>query len=162
MNEKNDELKLVDSPSQDEAFLFDLFVSTKKAEFDFLPITEMEMGKLLQIQYHAQKKSYHDRFPNAKNKLIMYRNVRTGRVVLEKQTQHVHLIDIALLPAYMGKGFGTNILRRIQESAKNEGLSILLHVFSGNPAQRLYERCGFRVVDEVTPYVAMRWEASNR
>ena len=55
-------------------------------------------------------------------------------------------LTIALLPAYRGKGIGTALLKRLFEETKGKYQALSLSVSPNNPAKRLYERLGFRVV----------------
>jgi ribosomal protein S18 acetylase RimI-like enzyme len=55
---------------------------------------------------------------------------------------------IFLLPAYQRQGFGSALLRREVDRARNEGKSLDLKVVKSNPAKLLYDRLGFVVVEE--------------
>jgi ribosomal protein S18 acetylase RimI-like enzyme len=55
-------------------------------------------------------------------------------------------LAIAVLPEYVGKGVGTQLLSYILETAREEYSSVVLSVRATNPARRLYERMGFVVV----------------
>ncbi|KVD99491.1 N-acetyltransferase [Burkholderia sp. AU18528] len=59
---------------------------------------------------------------------------------------HVHQIQI--LPACQGRGIGAAVLNALLTDAARERVSVSLSVLHGNPARRLYERLGFRVVSE--------------
>lgn len=56
-----------------------------------------------------------------------------------------HITNIAILPAYQGKGLGTFLLKEIEAYAiKNQCTSLSLEVRLGNrEAQRLYRKVGF-------------------
>lgn len=151
-------LKVVNAESQDESFLYQLFVSTRRDEFAMLGLPDQQMQALLRMQHEAQKNSYQQQFPRAKHQIIYDGDVCIGRIVTDINSQRIHLVDISLLPNYRGKGYGTELLRRLQSMATEKGLSITLHVLQGNSAKRLYERCGFYVTEELPPYIAMRWD----
>ena len=57
-------------------------------------------------------------------------------------------LGMAVLPAYRGRGIGSDLLGRLLESAGAVYRSVCLSVSAGNPAVRLYERAGFEVVCE--------------
>ena len=59
-------------------------------------------------------------------------------------------LAIAVLPEYIGRGAGTQLLTQVLESAKKLYSSVVLSVRTTNPAQRLYERMGFVVVGKTT------------
>lgn len=65
-------------------------------------------------------------------------------------------LGIAMLPAYQRKGHGEPLLRAAMDVARAYGhRRISLTVHPENPAVRLYERCGFRRIDQRRNYHLM-------
>lgn len=147
--------------SKDDAFLFELFITTRKDEYSMLALDEQQLHALLHMQYEAQKRSYQHNFPQAKHEIIYHEGLQIGRVMTENESGNIHLIDISLLLDFRGKGYGTELLKQLQSHAVNQKMSVTLHVLQDNPARRLYERCGFHVTGEIAPYIAMRFESSD-
>ena len=54
-------------------------------------------------------------------------------------------LSMAVVPECRGRGIGTQLLTQLLEAA-GAYPAVSLSVSPGNPARRLYERCGFRVV----------------
>ncbi len=69
------------------------------------------------------------------------------------------LSQIQLLPQWQGKGIGGELIQALVADAKIQGCPIELSVLRVNPARRLYERLGFRVVAESTHGYTLRIEA---
>lgn len=67
------------------------------------------------------------------------------------------LIQIQLAPELQGRGVGERLIRALMADARRAGASLSLHVLFGNPARRLYERLGFRIVGQAPPEFLMRW-----
>jgi ribosomal protein S18 acetylase RimI-like enzyme len=57
-------------------------------------------------------------------------------------------LAIAVLPDHRGRGLGGRLLRELLDSAASRFSAVSLSVRADNPARRLYERAGFRVVVE--------------
>jgi ribosomal protein S18 acetylase RimI-like enzyme len=55
-------------------------------------------------------------------------------------------LSIALLPAYRGKGIGTALLSALLVRAQTIYRAVCLSVSVDNPAARLYQRLGFKIV----------------
>lgn len=55
-------------------------------------------------------------------------------------------LSIAVLPGWRGRGVGTAMLERLLRAVEPRYRSVSLSVSRTNPAQRLYERLGFREV----------------
>lgn len=58
-----------------------------------------------------------------------------------------YLQNLAVIDAARSRGIGERLLHHCFDKARAAGFTRLqLDVFEGNPAQRLYERCGMRVI----------------
>ena len=156
-----DKVKLQVALPEEEETLYSLYVSTRKSEFAILEWDEQQIEGLLRMQYDAQKVSYQQQFPHAKYEIIMYEGAGIGRLIIEVQQEAIRLIDIFVLPEYRGRGICTTLLKELQQIAAELRLPLELNVLMGNPARRLYERCGFVVTDETPPYLLMIWEVDR-
>ncbi len=65
-------------------------------------------------------------------------------------------LAIAVLPAYLGQGAGTQLLTYMLEAFKGIYPAIVLSVRANNPARYLYERLGFVTVGEITNRVGSK------
>ncbi|NHA01978.1 GNAT family N-acetyltransferase [Nocardioides sp. W3-2-3] len=84
-----------------------------------------------------------------------------GRITLDRRPDDLRVVDLALLPAYRGRGIGGALLGRVLVEAAATGRTASIHVEVHNPARRLYERLDFRVVEDLGVYLLMRWTASG-
>lgn len=63
--------------------------------------------------------------------------------------EHTPEIAIALFKEYRNRGIGTEMMQQMITLMKDNGYrQVSLSITKGNPAIRLYERFGFKVVDE--------------
>lgn len=151
-------LTTVEDYARDDVFHYELFVSTRIHEFMDIPLPKQQIQSLVRMQYDAQTIAYERQFPQANHELVYVGDICIGRIITDIQRESIHLVDISLLPKYRGKGYGTELMKRLQSFSMDRGLSMTLHVLQGNPAQYLYERCGFYKTAEMAPYIAMRWD----
>ena len=68
------------------------------------------------------------------------------------------LLQVQLLPSRQGVGIVSSLLRSLLAEAKMASVPVTLNVLKVNPARRLYERLGFRVVGESEHSYRMRYE----
>ena len=61
--------------------------------------------------------------------------------------------------ALQGRGVGTEVMNRLIGEAADAGQAMILDVVKTNPAQRLYERLGFRTTHEDERKFYMRRES---
>ena len=78
-----------------------------------------------------------------------------GRLYVDRREAEIRVVDIAILPEYQRQGIGTHYLTQLIEEAKNMGKKLNLHVERNNPAMKLYQRLGFKVVYEGDVYFLM-------
>ena len=64
-------------------------------------------------------------------------------------------MDIALLPEFRNHGIGSTLLEQILEEGRNRNLPVTIHVERFNPALHLYERLGFRQIEDKGVYLLM-------
>ena len=80
---------------------------------------------------------------------IFNRDEKVGYYRLSQVSGGTELDDLYILPEYRNRGIGSEILEKIvQETEK----PLFLYVFTGNTsAIRLYQRFGFRQMEQVSP-----------
>jgi GNAT superfamily N-acetyltransferase len=140
----------------DEAFLFDLYASTREEELALIAWGAAVKTAFLRQQFHAQQAHYRGTYPNAMHQVILHDDRPIGRVYVARSAQETHLIDIALLPGWRGRGIGTALIRDLLREADQAGIPVRLHVFLGNhQARRLYERLGFAPIGGADLHILM-------
>jgi ribosomal protein S18 acetylase RimI-like enzyme len=83
--------------------------------------------------------------------------VAIGYACVVHAADHDFLDEIAMLPAYQGRGIGSALVRDMMIAAAARCVPLRLSVLEVNPAQRLYARLGFRVTRLEPPRVKMEW-----
>ena len=78
---------------------------------------------------------------------------------VDRRPADIRIVDIALVPAFRGRGIGTRLISALQDEAASAGRSVSIHVEVHNPAASLYERLGFVEVSERGVYRRMEWRS---
>ena len=112
----------------------------------------------MQLQFEAQRGDYERRFPGARCRIVELRRCPVGRLWTARDGGSVVVLDISIVAELRGQGIGAECLRGVQRQAAAAGLAVELQVVSGNRAQGLYERMGFRTVGEPGVRQAMAWQ----
>jgi ribosomal protein S18 acetylase RimI-like enzyme len=146
---------------EDEAFLYQVYASTRADELALVDWDEAQKEAFLKMQFNAQHQEYQRNYPDADFLIILLNDQPIGRLYIDRGEDEVRLIDIALLPEYRNGGIGTAILKDIQAEAANVGKSVTIHVEMFNPALRLYERLGFRKLEDRGVYYFMEWSPTR-
>jgi ribosomal protein S18 acetylase RimI-like enzyme len=143
----------------DLPFLFRLYASTRREELAVVPWSDAEKTAFLESQFRAQHTHYQTYYPNADWLVTVHAGEDIGRLYIERWPSQHCIIDIALLPAHRGAGFGTALLADLLDEAGAAGKAVSIHVEKSNPAMRLYRRLGFKPVEDKGVYDLMRWSA---
>ena len=79
-----------------------------------------------------------------------------GRISLTRHWRKIFLRDIELMGPERNHGVGTAIITAVVALARDSDRYVELRVLRCNPAQRLYARLGFRVIDDDGARLRMR------
>lgn len=131
----------------DVGFLDHVYASTRTAELAPLGWPPAEVEAFLAQQARAQRQHYWQQCDTTQFHVVEADGEAAGRLFVEALAGELRIVDIALLPAWRGKGIGSRLLAALAAVAERDGLPLRIHVEAGNPAQRLYQRMGFRVTD---------------
>ena len=141
----------------DEAFLFDLYTSTRREEMAAWGLDEAMLAQLIDMQFAGQQGTYRMQFPEADHHLIVRDDRPVGRLLVDRAEAQMVLVDVALLPEARGGGIGTDLLRALQDEAAEKDVPLRLKVLLTNPARRLYQRLGFVGLGDDGVYEQMEW-----
>lgn len=145
--------------SGDGDFLFRVYASTRTEELAVLPWTDEQKDAFLLMQFRAQTCGYERQFPDLERAVVLDGGVPAGRLLVVRRETEIRIVDLSLLPGHRGCGIGTTLIDRLKLEARDAQLPLLLHVEVFNPARRLYERLGFRAINDGDVYLEMEWRA---
>jgi ribosomal protein S18 acetylase RimI-like enzyme len=140
---------------EDRDLLYRIYASTREDELARVDWDEGQKAAFLRMQFDAQHRYYHEHYPDAQFQVIMLNSAPAGRLYLHRRMREIRIVDIALLPEFRDRGIGSALLGEILAEADRAGLPVTIHVEYFNPALRLYERLGFRKVEDKGVYYFM-------
>lgn len=141
----------------DMPFLADLYASTRETELEHVPWDADIKRRFLHDQFGLQHDHYVKNYDGAEFLVIEDGAERIGRIYLRRSNREVRLMDIALVPERRGQGTGGALIEALMRIARDEGWEITLHVEPNNPAMRLYDRYGFRLIENRGVYLFLGW-----
>ncbi|KQZ44061.1 N-acetyltransferase [Duganella sp. Root1480D1] len=145
----------------DRAFLRALFGEVRVRELRLAGMDQGLLQPLLDMQFEAQRQSYRQAYPLARFDIIEVDGLPAGRRIVAQAGDALHLVDLALMPAWCGNGIGSAQLRGLQREAAGAGMPLRLHVALNNRAEALYRRLGFKETGVSGMRRAMEWENDN-
>ena len=141
--------------NSDFPFLRKVYRSTREEEMKLTPWNEEEKTKFIDFQFDAQHSHYSNSYKDAEFMIIVKDKRDVGRLYLWKTEHQIRIMDIALLPEFRGQGIGTKILKDLIKESDDSGKKLNIHVEYNNPALKLYERLGFKKIDDTGVYFFM-------
>ena len=156
-----DRITLRPEAAEDDDFLRALYASTRAHEMALTNWTDAEQELFLNSQFDLQRQHYRAHYPGATFDVILLDAVPVGRIYVFRTYGEIRLIDVALLPDARGRGIGTQLVERLLAEAGGHNAAVTLNVEPFNPARRLYERFGFRVLEEDQTNLFMEWRRSE-
>lgn len=151
-------LTLRPATETDRPLLRQVYASARAKELAQVDWPEDQKQAFLDQQFNAQDLHYRTYYPTAQFLVIEHAGQPVGRLYLAEWPGELRIMDIALLPEFRGRGWGTALLQQVLAQARAQGLAVSIHVEKFNPAYRLYTRLGFRPVGEHGLYDLLRWE----
>jgi GNAT superfamily N-acetyltransferase len=140
-------------------FLCGLYGSTRADELAQVPWSDEEKQRFVRFQFDAQRRFYREQYPSATFEVIEVDGAPAGRLYVVEWPAEIRLMDVALLPTRRGRGVGTTLLRDLQARGEAAGKPLTIHVERFNPALRLYQRLGFRAIEDKGVYLLLEWRS---
>ena len=125
-----------------------------------MPWPDAAKRQFLDDQFALQHAHYAKVYIGADLLLIENVGLPIGRIYLYRTAGEIRLMDIALIESERGRGIGTALLREIMEEAHATNRQLTLHVEPDNPAQRLYQRLGFQLIEHRGVYDFLGWKSA--
>jgi GNAT superfamily N-acetyltransferase len=147
---------LRETTPEDEPFLLEVYASTRLEELEGFGWDDAQKQAFIRMQFLARERTY----PRVDNRIIVLNGRPIGRILVDRSETGILLRDIALLTEFRNAGIGSRLIQDLMKEATAAGKPIKLHVVASSAAVRLYERLGFRRMDDGGAYVEMNWNPS--
>lgn len=150
-------VRLRPEQAADVDFTRDLYATTRWEELAAAGWPESERTVFLHDQFRLQRTHYRDAYCEACFDLILSGQDPIGRLYLHRGSSDHRVIDISLLPGWRNLGIGGELLRIVQDQARQHDCKVSVHVEFNNPARRLYHRLGFVTTEDKGIYLLLEW-----
>ena len=145
----------------DETFLCEVYSSTRTEELAPVPWSDEQKTAFLRMQFSAQHQYYQEHYPTAAFDVILVAGQPAGRLYVHRGADELRIVDIAMLPVWRNRGVGTHLIGALQTEAALARKPLRIHVERLNPALSLYERLGFREIEDRGVYLLLEWRATE-
>jgi GNAT superfamily N-acetyltransferase len=134
--------------AEDETFLQAVYDSSRADELARVPWSDAQREAFVRMQFTAQQNHYREHFPDATHDLVLVDGHPAGRLYVDRRASEIRILDITLLTAYRARGIGSALINTLIEEAARTGKSVSIFVENYNPSKHLFERMGFRQLED--------------
>jgi ribosomal protein S18 acetylase RimI-like enzyme len=140
------------------------YVRGRRHPYTLRPATDADYDFLYQLHVAAirpavettwgwddafQQTYFRSRWNPTENQIVMVAGQRVGTLRLVENQDEIFLALIEIHPDYQNRGLGSTIIQDLLAEAHQRSVPVLLHVLKANEdARRLYERLGFKIIEE--------------
>lgn len=127
-----------------------------------MPWTDEQKQAICDSQFEAQHWHYQTHFPTANYEVVMFEDQPVGRLYVDYREDEIHIIDIAILPEFRGRGIGASLMYQLIDKSETRGVPLRLRVQPDRPARIWYERLGFNLIaDEQINWYMEKTKSNN-
>ncbi len=126
-----------------------------------VPWTDEQREAFVKMQFTAQQDHYREVYPAASREIILSNGRPVGHRYVARLEQEIRIVDITVAPAERNSGIGSFSLVELLKEAKRTGKVVRIFVENYNPSLRLFERLGFRQMEEHGIHLLMEWSANS-
>ena len=157
VNDIREQVSLRLAVAEDEEFLLRLYTAGRSDELKAFRWTDQQIEQFCQTQYRAQTWQHNLTFKGSVDSIVELNGQAIGRLKVLNSMQEILLVDIALLPEFQNLGIGTKFLELLKAEARTEQKRLRLHVLITSRGINLYERLGFKRINEDGAYIEMEF-----
>jgi ribosomal protein S18 acetylase RimI-like enzyme len=102
-----------------------------------------------------QRSRFERNFDPSSIQIIESKQHPIGFLLVQNRTNETFLAAIEIAPEFQNRGIGSQLIAQLISNSDRAHLPVRLSVLKVNPARRLYERLGFRRVEETETHYIM-------
>jgi ribosomal protein S18 acetylase RimI-like enzyme len=128
---------------EDEAFLLDVYASTRADELALTQWTTTQRDAFLRMQFEAQREHYSQHHPEHELAVVELAGAPIGRLWVARKEREIRILDLTIIPSHRSRGLGTRLLEEHMSEASGAGKELTIYVESYNRSIGLFHRLGF-------------------
>ncbi|WGY03961.1 GNAT family N-acetyltransferase [Nocardioides sp. QY071] len=155
-------VRLRPATAADTPLLVEVYAAGRADELDRASWQPGQREAFERMQFDLQDRQYRTAHPQGSFDVVEVDGQPAGRLYVSERSEDIRIVDIALLPAFQGQRIGSALLRAVTDRAAADGRTVSLHVETGHRASALYERLGFRQVEDRGIRRLLEWRSGER
>ena len=133
----------------DAMLLFELYASSRADELSRSGWATPQQRSFFRMQAQNQELYFQRHYDHLDRRTICINGFSAGRLLVDRPSHAITIIDLALLPAFRGRGVGSLLIRCLLEEAVEQDLPVHVDLAKGSASLATCERLGFRYADDL-------------
>jgi ribosomal protein S18 acetylase RimI-like enzyme len=146
----------------DSMLLFELYASSRADELSRSGWATPQQRSFFRMQAQNQERYFQRHHDHLDRRTICINGFSAGRLLIDRAAHALTIVDLALLPAFRGRGVGSLLIRCLLEQAAEENLPVHVEMPKNSPSVATCERLGFRYADDVGDRRHLVWNPRVR
>jgi ribosomal protein S18 acetylase RimI-like enzyme len=141
----------------DSMLLFELYASSRADELSRTGWATPQQRSFFRMQAQNQERYFLRHYDHLDRRTICINGFSAGRLLVDRPSHAITIVDLALLPAFRGRGVGSLLIRCILEEAAELDVPVHLSLPKNSESLKTCERVGFRYADEPGDRLHLVW-----
>ena len=146
----------------DSMLLFELYASSRADELTRTGWATPQQRSFFRMQAQTQERYFLRHFDHLDRRTVCINGFSAGRLLVDRPGQALTLVDLALLPAFRGRGVGSLLIRCLLDEASQHELPVHLELAKSSSTLATCERLGFRFADDLGDRWHLVWTPRSR
>jgi ribosomal protein S18 acetylase RimI-like enzyme len=133
----------------DSMLLFELYASSRADELSRSGWATPQQRSFFRMQAQNQERYFQRHYDHLDRRTICINGFSAGRLLVDRPAHGITIVDLALLPAFRGRGVGSLLIRCVLEEAAERDLPVHMDLAKNNATVATCERLGFRFAEDL-------------
>jgi ribosomal protein S18 acetylase RimI-like enzyme len=133
----------------DSMLLFELYASKRADELSRSGWATPQQRSFFRMQAQNQERYFLRHYDHLDRRTICINGFSAGRLLVDRPSQAIVIVDLALLPAFRGRGVGSMLIRSLLDEAAEGGLVVHMELPKNSDALETCEHLGFRQTEDL-------------
>lgn len=138
--------------SNDESFIHELTNSVREPQSGIHLGKSEEKNQFYQSLFASRQLFLKEHFPDAVEWIIQLARREIGFFLVKRTKEEIHIIEIVVAQEYRNRGIGSMLLHDLIKESYEKNIPIRTRIPQLNPAIRLFQRLGFRLIGDLGYY----------
>jgi ribosomal protein S18 acetylase RimI-like enzyme len=143
----------------DSMLLFELYASNRADELSRSGWATPQQRSFFRMQAQNQERYFLRHYDHLDRRTICINGFSAGRLLVDRPSHAITIVDIALLPAFQNRGIGSLLMQTLLEESADTGVPVHVEVPKRSDRLTTCERLGFRYSEDLGDRWHLVWHA---